>query len=105
VARTLGQLAPAGDAELAADAGEVVAHPGEAVELKVALSEDDAGEDAGVQVQAGLGIGLFRYVQDPAAGVPAAESASTELPSTRQWVSSQAARHRRAALMLDRRYG
>ena len=44
MARTLGQLAPAGDAELAADAGEVVAHPGEAVELKVALSEDDAAK-------------------------------------------------------------
>src|SRR5690242_639349 len=35
----------------------------------------------------------------------AAESESTELPSTRRWVLSQAARHRRAALILERRYG
>jgi hypothetical protein len=35
----------------------------------------------------------------------AAESESAELPSTRRWVPSQAARHQRAALMLERRYG
>jgi len=35
----------------------------------------------------------------------AAESESKELPGTRRWVSSQAARHRGPALMLERRYG
>ena len=35
----------------------------------------------------------------------AAEGESTEPASTGRWVSSQAARHRRAALVLERRYG